>query len=74
MSVTLQVRHLMTRKAFSAGTFEALLVDASFEVLGTTRNHKTWHEAALAALRLADRRGILVDNRPLVLRRVAEGK
>ena len=71
---TLQVRHLMARRAFRSGTFEASLVDESFSSLGTTKNHETWSTAAVAALDLAKRRGITVTNESVILQLIAEGK
>jgi uncharacterized lipoprotein NlpE involved in copper resistance len=44
-----------------------------YAVLGTTRGHETWVQAARAALKLADRRGCLVTNRELIERRIASG-
>jgi len=70
------MRSTSSRVPFRSGTFSAMLEDEGsrdYAVLGTTRGHETWVQAARAALKLADRRGYLVANRELVERRIASG-
>jgi len=75
--VELRVRHLMARRAFKAGTFEARLneVDADGLPTGvtlfTTRGHETWAAAASAALKKADKMAWDVVHRGLILRKIA---
>jgi hypothetical protein len=74
-NVSVKVRHLLSRVAFRAGSFKGHIEDedsSDFEILGTTRSHDTWAEAATAALKLADKRGYFVVNRSLVERRIRE--
>lgn len=65
------MRSTTSRVPFRSGTFSALLEDEGprdYAVLGTTRGHETWVQAARAALKLADRRGFVVVNRELIER------
>jgi len=75
-SVRVVVRSTTSRVPFRQGTFSAMLEDEgarNYAVLGTTRGHDTWAQAARAALKLADQRGHLVTNRDLIERRLATG-
>jgi hypothetical protein len=74
ITVRVVVRSTTSRVPFRSGTFSAMLEDdgaRDYAVLGTTRGHETWVQAARAALKLADRRGFLVVNRGLIERRIA---
>lgn len=71
--VRIHVRSTTSRVPFRPGTYSALLEDegsGDYSVLGTTRGHATWAQAARAALSLADRRGYLVTRRELIERRI----
>jgi hypothetical protein len=73
-AVRVVVRSTTSRVPFRSGTYSALLEDErarDYAILGTTRGHDTWAGAASAALRLADRRGYLVENRELIEHRIA---
>ena len=75
-TVRVVVRSTTSRVPFRSGTYSAMLEDDeanNYAVLGTTRGHDTWAQAARAALRLADRRGHLVMNRELIEHRLASG-
>ena len=75
-AVWIVVRSTTSRVPFRPGTYSATLEDEGapkYTVLGTTRGHDTWTQAACAALKLADRRGLLVANRGLVESRIASG-
>jgi hypothetical protein len=73
-SVSLRIRQTTSRVPFRGGTFVATLEQegGDYLTLGTTRGHDTWAAAAAAALRIADARGYIVFNRPLIERRVAK--
>ena len=73
-TVRVVVRSTTSRVPFRSGTYNAMLEDeeaSTYAVLGSTRGHETWVQAARAALRLADRRGYLVMNRGLIERRLS---
>jgi len=73
-TVRIVVRSTTSRVPFRAGLYNAILEDEDtrdYAILGTTRGHETWVQAARAALKLADRRGYFVSNRELVERRIA---
>jgi hypothetical protein len=73
-TVRVIVRSTTSRVPFRPGTYRAMLEGEDtrdYAVLGTTRGHDTWVQAARAALRLADRRGYHVTNRELVVRKIA---
>lgn len=75
-TVRVVVRSTTSRVPFRSGTYSAMLEDEgtnNYAILGTTRGHDTWGQAARAALKLADRRGHLVVNRDLIERRLASG-
>lgn len=73
-SVSVRVRSTTSRVPFRGGTYIATLEEegSDYLILGTTRGHATWAEAAAAALRLADARGYIVFHRPLIERRIAK--
>lgn len=70
-SVRLAIRSTTSRVPFRPGTYSASLEDEDVRILGTTRGHASWRAAAIAALKLADRRGYSVENRALVERRIS---
>ena len=75
-TVRVVVRSTTSRVPFRSGAYSAMLEDEgtnNYAILGTTRGHDTWGQAARAALKLADRRGegtlhgIRSDRRMVVL-------
>lgn len=74
-TVRLVMRNTTSRVPFRGGTYSAVLEDEDSReysiAAGPTRQYDTWAEAALAALKLADRRGYFVANRALVERKIA---
>lgn len=73
-SVRITIRSTTSRVPFRSGTYSALLEDedeGNYAILGTTRGHASWKAAAVAAVKLADRRGYIVENRGLIERRIA---
>lgn len=73
--VHVTLRSTTSRVPFRSGTYSALLENEGdpYAVLGTTRGHDTWIQAARAALNLADHRGYRVVNRELIERRIKGG-
>jgi hypothetical protein len=73
-SVRITIRSTTARVPFRAGTYRASLEDEdnnNYAILGMTRAHESWKAAAIAALKLADRRDYRVVNRALIERRIA---
>jgi hypothetical protein len=73
-TVSLKIRSTTSRVPFRGGTYSAVLEDEDSRdyaiAAGPTRQYDTWAEAARAGLKLAARRGYLVENLALIERRI----
>lgn len=69
-TVDLKVRYVPSRQAFNPGSVMAWLERPDGTLCGTTRGHAAWEIAAVAALAMANRRGMYVGNEDAIRNRI----